>query len=421
MVNPRLITEIDTGGWIDPDVGRTFRIAESLAELGHKVDFASLYDGSSIRLPKGAVRLLFLQYRDIKLSKHPLLRRLLETLRISPPEYLPRALFVMLPPFALAFRKAFKESDVVILVGFPMAIFVAFLARLMQKKFIFDACAPMSLGAKRLADEMKGLGKLVPFIRYKWISVLEHLICKMSHQVFVATCTEAEFLNRELGVRRTKISIIPMCIDLDDFPASVDSSEVRNSLNIAKNDVMLLFLGNLKSLPNFEAAKFCAVELLPKVKKSITSIKLVHVGEKGEAKFLDNRPNIVSVGKVPNFIDFIRAADICLSPISKGVGVRSKLLVYMACGKAVVTTPEAVEGAGIRNGVEAIVTALDSFDKEISRLIENPGLREALGLRARQLVTNRFDRKCLPGELEKALLSIAAAEGEDHDRLRYDS
>ena len=82
------------------------------------------------------------------------------------------------------------------------------------------------------------------------------------------------------------------------------------------------------------------------------------------------------VGEVKDVVPYINAADLCIFP--KALGAASgttniKLLEYLACGKAVLTTPLGIEGIEITDK-EILIADLEDFPKMI-RGEEEKGLR----------------------------------------------
>jgi glycosyltransferase involved in cell wall biosynthesis len=71
-------------------------------------------------------------------------------------------------------------------------------------------------------------------------------------------------------------------------------------------------------------------------------------------------------------------------PITIGGGVRVKVLEALAAGKAIVATPRAAEGIGVRAGRELIVAENeDEFVASSARLLNDSRLRASLARSAR--------------------------------------
>jgi len=74
-----------------------------------------------------------------------------------------------------------------------------------------------------------------------------------------------------------------------------------------------------------------------------------------------------------------------LAPLWSGGGMRVKVLHALAAGKAVVATPRAVAGLGLRDGEEvAVADTPATFAAAVTRLLHDAGARAAMGARARR-------------------------------------
>jgi glycosyltransferase involved in cell wall biosynthesis len=89
-------------------------------------------------------------------------------------------------------------------------------------------------------------------------------------------------------------------------------------------------------------------------------------------------------GRVPNLAPELEQAAVVVVPLSHGGGVRIKVLDALAAGKAIVASPLAVAGLGVRDGLELIVAQTDQdFAASIVRLLDSEEDRVALATRAR--------------------------------------
>jgi glycosyltransferase involved in cell wall biosynthesis len=83
------------------------------------------------------------------------------------------------------------------------------------------------------------------------------------------------------------------------------------------------------------------------------------------------------------------AATVVVAPLREGGGMRVKVLEALAAGKAVVATTRALEGTGAITGRFALVAdEEDSFAAALTRLLDDPAARRALGAAARSHVVD---------------------------------
>jgi glycosyltransferase involved in cell wall biosynthesis len=147
----------------------------------------------------------------------------------------------------------------------------------------------------------------------------------------------------------------------------------------------LLFVGNFVHPPNADAALRLARNILPLVRARYPHAVLTLVGDQPPAELRALADDSVRVtGRVPNLAPELEQAAVVVVPLSHGGGVRIKVLDALAAGKAIVASPLAVAGLGVRDGLELIVAQTDQdFAASIVRLLDSEEDRVALATRAR--------------------------------------
>jgi glycosyltransferase involved in cell wall biosynthesis len=111
------------------------------------------------------------------------------------------------------------------------------------------------------------------------------------------------------------------------------------------------------------------------------------VGPKPTNFPFESNSYVTFTGYVDNPQDYVHAADICLAPVYGIGGLHVKVLAYMACGKAIITSTEGAEPLGLRNGVDALVAdSDDNFASKIMTLINDEELRCRLSKNSKQCI-----------------------------------
>ena len=117
---------------------------------------------------------------------------------------------------------------------------------------------------------------------------------------------------------------------------------------------------------------------------------------------------ITVTGEVPDPAEYIARATVCISPVQIGAGMQNKLIEYMACGKAVVTTPVANEGINAISGTHLLEAAgPEAFADAVVALLRNPEMRAALGKSAREHIQRYWTWEKLFSALESEMLAMA--------------
>ena len=172
------------------------------------------------------------------------------------------------------------------------------------------------------------------------------------------------------------------------------------------------FLGNLSVPHNVDAANWLAREIWPLVRAALPAAELEIVGADPlpQVLALADLPGVSVTGALPSLLPVWERSALLLAPLRFSSGVQYKLLEPMAAGVPVVTTLQAAEAIGARDGVE-LRTGTDAASlaaAAIDVLGAGERLMPMLGA-ARELVRRRFSWETLVDRLERL-----AAGGDSH-------
>jgi glycosyltransferase involved in cell wall biosynthesis len=127
---------------------------------------------------------------------------------------------------------------------------------------------------------------------------------------------------------------------LPDIPVEYDANKI-------------VFIGNMRTLQNQDAARFFAADIFTIIKQAIPSAMFYIIGAEPPAhiKNLADGKNIIVSGFVKSVEDEIKNAVVSVAPVRIAAGIQNKVLVSMACGIPVVLTsiiadaiPELISG-----------------------------------------------------------------------------
>jgi glycosyltransferase involved in cell wall biosynthesis len=259
------------------------------------------------------------------------------------------------------------------------------------------------------------LHRLMPtLIKQKVVKSLEKMIYPETDKILTLTPNYAEYLIN-FGAVKSRLKMLPFPVDIDLFHRSTDSSEVRQKWKLDKRDQIIVFIGNLykfSGLTDF-------IYQFPEVIKQIPKAKLLIVGD-GELRAkleriiskLGVKEHIVITGLQPfkTMPQYINLADICINPFPVSGYMKdlfcAKVIQYLACGKAVVssslpgmTTMLPGESCGIVYVDNAINMA-----REIVSLLKSPEKREQLGQAGFNYVRQAHSRDKMIIQLEEYLV-----------------
>ena len=98
------------------------------------------------------------------------------------------------------------------------------------------------------------------------------------------------------------------------------------------------------------------------------------------------------LGFVPELAPWLSAADVCVAPTWRGVGILTKVIDMLSAGRATVVSPLALDGMPeLEDGQNCLVGRdPEHFSRQVARLLEDEELRERLGRNGRRLVEERY-------------------------------
>ncbi len=189
------------------------------------------------------------------------------------------------------------------------------------------------------------------------------------------------------------IEVIPNFICQTDY-ARHPVEELRSSL-APQGEPLLVHVSNFRPVKR----PVDCVEILARVLQKGIKTRLVMVGDGSERTNVEHRARClkvydqcVFVGKQPNIVDYLSAADVLLLP-SEQESFGLAALEAMACEVPVIASrvggvPEVVTDG--ETGFLSEVGDLDKMAEDAARLLANQELRREMGQRARESAVERY-------------------------------
>lgn len=209
-----------------------------------------------------------------------------------------------------------------------------------------------------------------------------------------------------------KVKVLSNGVDLDYFTAG---KEMRNPAQI-------VFTGKMSYHANVTAALHLVQDIMPMVwaRRPDAEVWIVgkdpshevralatHHGEKG-TQHGNQIGRVVVTGTVPDLRPYLRMAAIAVAPMPYSAGIQNKVLEAMACGAPVVVSPQTVPSLFVSCAPTVRVSkSTREFADSILELLEQPSIRQELGLTGRAYVERHHSWDKIGAQLEEIYASAA--------------
>lgn len=229
----------------------------------------------------------------------------------------------------------------------------------------------------------------------------------------------------ELGlVRATDLTLVVSEHERDLLRDLVPEADVRVLSNVhhpagevpgPSGRAGLLFVGGFDHLPNRDAARWMAREVLPLVHHHHPDAVLHVVGSNPSPDVLELAGETVEVpGWVADLVPLHRRCRLSVAPLRFGAGVKGKVGESMVAGLPTVCTPVAVEGMGLVDGQHVLVAAdAAGFADRVVRLLDDDALWCALSAAGVSVIAQRFGSEVARAALRDVLDTAAKLMPDD--------
>ena len=260
----------------------------------------------------------------------------------------------------------------------------------------------------------------------------EHEVVSRFASTILTTRREAILLSDlDEFTRRARLRVITNGVDLEYFKPDESTARAVASGSISHHPLSaarsagfvprLVFTGAMDYYANVEAVEWFVAKVLPLIREQQPHTKFLIVGSSPTPRVskLAGQPGVTVTGFVEDVRPYLHSATACVVPLRIARGVQNKLLEAMACGKAVVATPQAAAGLKIRNGEDLLVAETpEEFAAATLMIIRNATLRESLGWHARSFVEAEHNWQPLLQGLIELAESVAQRQESTESRNR---
>lgn len=197
-------------------------------------------------------------------------------------------------------------------------------------------------------------------------------------------------------------------------PNGVDTDYFRSDPEARAEPSTIVFAGGMDWYPNRDAMVYFAQDIWPRLASTNARRRAIIIGRSAPSELTQVRDSRLEVlGFVPDVRPLVSSAAIYICPIRIGGGTRLKILDALSMSRALVSTDLGVEGLDLTPEVHFLrANTPEEFDRQITRLEGDEGLRARLGRAGREHVEQRFSwevvGRSLLGSYERAAARAVA-------------
>ena len=225
-----------------------------------------------------------------------------------------------------------------------------------------------------------------------------------------------------LATRRADIALVCSEVDRATYQQLCPSAAVIVAPNVIDIDAYtpgvgeepesILYTGGMDWYPNRDAVEFFALSVLPRIRRSVPTARLIVAGRSPAPEFrrrFAGLPFIEFTGAVPDMRPLITRAAVCVVPLRVGSGTRLKILEAAAMARPVVSTTIGAEGLSFTDAREILLADdADTFAAAVVALLNDPQRRASMSAAARQRVESNYTLVALSAALHDALQVLAS-------------
>ncbi len=415
-----------------PDKGdkiRSYHELRALADRGHEVHLLAFADDLRDLQHQVELARWCASVRIIRLRKFRARLRALMTLPFPRPlslGYFGSRKLARIVKRALAEQSAEQNFDAVFVYSSAMAQYVP---AEWHSRTVVDLVDVDSEKWREYAERTSPPQSWLYRVEAARLRKYEHEIVSQFAATILTTPREAALLSDlDEFTRRARLRVMTNGVDPDYFQPAESVPRVVTSAALPSFPLAtargtdpsprLVFTGAMDYYANIEAVEWFVAEVFPLIREQQPHAEFLIVGSNPTARVrkLASQPGVTVTGSVKDVRPYLHSATVCVVPMNIARGVQNKLLEAMACGKAVVATPQAVAGLKLRNGEDLLAAGSpEEFAAAALMIIRNATLRESLGWQARSFVEAEHDWQTVLQSLIDLVESVAQRQTESAD------
>lgn len=207
-----------------------------------------------------------------------------------------------------------------------------------------------SFNMLKRARKTKGIIKYLWYLEYMLLSRFEKKILKA-------------YKEKTIVAERDKLYLKDNTIIVNPLGTSIRYNDLHQCKGEEKNQINIIFQGNMSYYPNIEAVEYLAKDIFPILKEKYINLKLYIVGAYPCESIINlAKDDIIVTGYVKDMDEYLSKADIAIYPIFSATGMQEKVIEAMASHVPCIISRQCAEGIKGLINMENVMIADDKAD-----------------------------------------------------------
>lgn len=238
------------------------------------------------------------------------------------------------------------------------------------------------------------LGTLNSFLECRKIRRIESEVYARGEICLVDSQEDAEFLLKLNA--ENKVKVLPLGFDKDSF------STLGTMAHLTKPNIV--FSGAMNGSQSVDAVLLLLDEIMPLIWAVMPDVTVYVVGANPPSELMERQNSrVVVTGFVEDLAGYLRAADVYVSPMRIGSGMRTRMVEALACGCSILATPMAMQGIWV-SGMGELKPWLEAASPEefasgYLELMSKPDKRAELSISASKLAEQWYSWDTVTNQL----------------------
>lgn len=213
------------------------------------------------------------------------------------------------------------------------------------------------------------LGRTRPF---------ESMLARRFTRTLVVSENERDAFCQMLDSDDERVSVVPNGVALDYFFPQ----------GVLRDRATILLTGKMSYHANVTAALYLLDEIMPRVWQTFPEARVCLAGQNPPSELRERANERIEItGYVPDLRIYLSRATVACAPLLYGAGTQNKVLEAMACGTAVVATPQALAALNTQSEQDVLVGEnAEQLSAQLTRVLGDSGLRTGLEQNGRRYV-----------------------------------